>query len=122
MKRIALALALGALSTTAAMAASGDAWYGTNRDTVVVGPTVTYVEPAPAPSDSVTVYYDQPATTTAPVIVERDYAVAPTYDYMTVEPGYYDREHHFFEVEPRKYGSVYNGGLFPRRGPNDFGQ
>lgn len=122
MKRIVFALALGALSTTAAMAAAGDAWYGTNRDTVIVGPTVTYVEPAPAPSDSVTVYYDQPAANTAPVIVERGYALAPAYDYMVVAPGYYDNESHFFQVEPRKYGSVYNGGIFPRRGPNDFGQ
>ena len=121
MKRIAFALALGALSTTAAMAAAGDAWYGTNRDTVIVGPTVTYVEPAPAPSDGVTVYYDQPATT-APVIVEREYALAPSYDYMVVEPGYYDNDSRVFQVEPRKYPSVYNGGLFPRRGPNDFGQ
>ena len=122
MKRIAFALALGALSTTAAMAADGDAWYGTNRDTVIVGPTVTYVEPAPAPSDSVTVYYDQPATIASPVYVERDYTVVPSYDYMTVEPGYYDNDSRVFQIEPRKYGSVYNGGLFPRRGPNDFGQ
>ena len=120
MKRIAIALALGTLSTTAAMAADGDAWYGTNRDTLIVGPTVTYVEPAPAPSDSVTVYYDEPAPSTAPVIVDRDYTAVPSYDYVVVEPVH---DSDFVYNTPRRYSRVGQpGGLFPRRGPNDFGQ
>jgi hypothetical protein len=121
MKRIALALALGALSTTAALAASGDAWYGNGRGDIVIVPATpyTYVEPAPAPPDGVTVYYDEPVTT-APVIVERRYVTEPS-DVVVVEsPPYDDRG--LFHVEPRKYGTVYNGGLFPRKGPNDFGQ
>lgn len=121
MKRTVLALALGALSTTAALAASGDAWYGTSRDTVIVGPTVTYVEPAPMPSDRVTVYYDAPLRPAAPVIVERSYVTRP-YDVVVVDPAYDSNDGPLFHVEPRKYGSVYNGGLFPRKGPNDFGQ
>jgi hypothetical protein len=116
MKRIVLALALGAL-TTAAFARDGDAWYGTNRDRVVVSPSVTYLEPAPMPSDRVTVYYDEPAAT-APVIVERSYVTEP---YVVVEPAPYE-DSSLFRVEPRTYANVYNGGLFPRRGPNDFGQ
>lgn len=114
MKRIAFALALGALSTTAAMAASGDAWYGSNRvireNPVIIAPTGTYAEPVPA--DRVTVYYDEPA----PVIVERSYVARP--DYVVVEPV---RENDLFVVEPRTYSSV-ERGLFNRRGPNDFGQ
>jgi hypothetical protein len=118
MKRIALAL--GAFSATAAMAATGEAWYGTNRDTVIVtpAPTYTYVERVPAPSDRVTVYYDEPVVT-APVIVERSYVTEP-YGVVVVDSPPYDDA--LVKVEPRKYGTVYNGGLFPRRGPNDFGQ
>jgi hypothetical protein len=112
MKRTALALALGALSTTAAMAASGEAWYGTNRDDrVIVAPTVTYTEPVP--SERVTVYYDEPA----PVIVEREYASQP-YGVVVVEPVH---QSDLFVVEPRTYSSV-DHGLFNRKGPNDFGQ
>lgn len=114
MKRIAFALALGALSTTAAMAASGDAWYGSSRvireDPVLIAPAVTFNEPLPA--DGVTVYYDQPA----PVIVERGYVTRP--DYVVVEPV---RDNDLFVVEPRTYSSVEHG-LFNRKGPNDFGQ
>ena len=120
MKRTALALALAALSISAAMAASGDAWYGSNRDIVVTTPTPRYVEPAPAPADSVTVYYDAPVAT-APVIVERRYVTTQPYDVVVVDPAY-DNDSRLFQIEPRKYGNVYNGGLFPRRGPNDFGQ
>jgi hypothetical protein len=111
MKRIALALALGALSSTAAMAASGDTWHGVNRDDrVLVAPSITYTEPLP--SDRVTVYYDEPG----PVIVEREYVSRP--DYVVVEPVH---QNDFFVVEPRTYSSV-DHGLFNRKGPNDFGQ
>jgi len=111
MKRTAFALALGALSTTAAMAAAGDAWYGTNRDTrVLVAPTITYTEPIPA--DRVTIYYDQPA----PVIVQREYVSQP-YGVVVVEPV---RQNELFVVEPRTYSTVEHG-LFNRKGPNDFG-
>lgn len=114
MKRTALALALGALCTTAAMAASGDAWYGMSRDDrVVVAPGTTYSEPAP--QDRVTVYYDEPAP--APVIVEREYIRQP-YGIVIVEPVH---ENEFFKVEPRTYSTV-DHGLFNRKGPNDFGQ
>ena len=117
MKRTAIALALGTLATTAALAAPGDAWYGTNRDRVIVAPTVTYVEPAP--SDRVTVYYDDATRTysTAPVIVEREYVSRP-YGYVVVEP---IPQNDLFFVEPRTYSTVEHG-LFNRRGPNDFGQ
>lgn len=115
MKRIALAAALAALSTTAAMAAPGDAWYGTNRDDrVIVAPTVTYTQPAP--TERVTVYYDEPVQT-APVIVEREYVTAP-YGVVVAEPVRDDR---FFYVEPRTYSRI-GRDLFPKKGPNDFGQ
>jgi len=114
MKRTALALALGALSTTAAMAASGDAWYGTSRDErVLVAPGITYTEPMP--SDRATVYYDRPAP--APVIVEREYIRQP-YDVVIVEPVH---ENELFKVDPPTYNTV-DHGLFNRKGPNDFGQ
>lgn len=114
MKRTALALALGALSTTAAMAASGDAWYGTSRDNrVLVAPTLPYTEPMP--SERVTVYYDEPAP--APMIVEREYIRQP-YDAVIVEPVH---ENELFKVEPRTYSTV-GHGLFNKKGPNDFGQ
>lgn len=117
MKRIAIALALGAFSATAAMAASGDAWYGTNRDrAVIVAPSVTYVEPAPTSSDTVTVYYDTPVRD-APVVVQREYVSQP-YGVVVVEPV---RENEAFVVEPRTYSRV-DHGLFNRKGPNDFGQ
>ena len=120
MKRTALALALGALSATAVMAASGDAWYGTNRSTITVGPSVTYVEPAPMPSDSVTTYYYAEPATTAPVIVEERTYVTQPYDVVVVDSPPADGSA-LFHVEPRKYGTVYNDGLFARKGPNDFG-
>ncbi len=117
MKRIALALALGALSSTAAMAASGEAWYGTNRErTVIVSPSVTYVEPAPTSSDSVTVYYDAPVVN-APVVVQREHVSEP-YGFVVVEPV---RESNLFVVEPRTYSTA-DHGLFNRKGPNAFGQ
>lgn len=116
MKRTAFALALGVLSTTAAMAAPGDAWYGTNRDGVTVSPPVTYVETVPAPRDGVTVYYDEPVRT-APVIVERSYVREP-YDVVVVEPVH---DNDLFYVTPRTYSSI-DHGLFNRKGPNDFGQ
>jgi hypothetical protein len=113
MKRIAFALALGALSTTAAMAASGDAWYGTGRaERVIIEPPVTYVEPVPG--DRV-IYYET-TTSTAPVYVERQYRSEP-YGYVVVEPV---RENGLFVVEPRTYSRI-DHGLFNRKGPNDFG-
>lgn len=115
--RSALAAA-AALAATGVFAASGDAWYGTNRDTdrvIVTGPQFGPLPPDTP--DRVTVYYDQPADP-APVIVEREYVASPPYGVVVVEPAHEDG---LFVVEPREYPSI-GHGLFPKKGPNDFGQ
>jgi hypothetical protein len=114
----AIAIAL-ALSSTAAMAATGDAWYGTNRDLVTSSPTgveVSTREPAQA--------YYYVARSDRPVIVQREYIVtdpsevvvsrddANDFRYSAPEP--------LFSVEPRAYSRI-ERGLFNRKGPNDFG-
>ncbi len=101
------------LAAASAFAMSGEAWYGTNRDT----DRVIVTTPPPADSDSVIVYYDEPVAP-APVIVERDYVSSPPYDVVVAEPVH---ESDLFVVEPRSYPRI-DHGLFPRKGPNDFGQ
>ncbi|HET9576945.1 MAG TPA: hypothetical protein VFP44_03910 [Usitatibacter sp.] len=116
--RTALAGATLALAATGAFAAPGDAWYGTNRDTERVIVTEPHFGPLqPGEADRVTVYYDEPSQP-APAIVEREYATAPAYDVVVVEPV---RDNDLFVVEPRTHPRI-GRGLFPDRGPNDFGQ
>ncbi|HET7400551.1 MAG TPA: hypothetical protein VFJ62_02190 [Usitatibacter sp.] len=116
-RRIAIAATLAVASlSSAAFAADGDAWYGTNR------PEPTYSAPAFGPlppsadstRQSVTVYYEDPAP--APVIVEREYVQEPTYVVVPEE-----RENPFFHVDPPAHPTV-GRGLFNKRGENDFGQ
>jgi hypothetical protein len=107
-----------AIATTAAFAAPGDAWYGTNRPGERVITTPSFGPLAPETSERVTVYYDEPVQP-APVIVEREYVTTPPLaDVVVVEPV---RESGLFHVEPRTYSRI-GRGLFPDKGPNDFGQ
>lgn len=115
--RIALTGVALALAASAASAASGEAWYGTNRDderVIITEPSFGPLAPDP---ERVTVYREVPAPP-APVIVEREYVAPPAYDVVVVEPV---RDNELFVVEPRTYSRI-DHGLFPRRGPNDFGQ
>lgn len=112
-----LALALAAAST-GAIAASGDRWYGTNRDLVVSTPvevTRVYNEPVILDRDRV-IYEEQIAAPVIerPVIVEREYVV--------YEPAYavVPREAYFDPLHPQ-WGHGIGTGLFNRTGPNDFG-
>ncbi len=115
----AIGIALGFASlSTAAMAMDGDAWYGSSRSS---GDYVTIVPQAAdsLPPDSVTVYYDEPAYTTPytePAIVERDYVARPYDDYVW---------RHYEDFTTRHNPQTDNRigrGLFPSKGPNDFGQ
>ena len=118
---IAAALALGTLAS-AAFAANGDAWYGSNRaERSVTEPSFGPLPPqpmnppvAPLPGESVTVYYEDPAP--APVIVEREYVREPSYVIERDAP----RENPLFHVDPQSRPTI-DHGLFNRRGPNDFG-
>jgi hypothetical protein len=116
--RTALTGAALALAATGTFAASGDGWYGTNRDIDRATVTTPSFGPlAPAPSERVTVHYDEPVVP-APVIVEREYVATPPPDVVVVEP-IHDSD--LFVVEPRTYSRI-GRGLFPDKGPNDFGQ
>ena len=118
---IAIALAVTSLSS-AAFAADGDAWYGTNRPEATspgpsfgpLPPSPVQATPAPTTRESVTVYYEDPAP--APVIVERQYIQEPAYVVVPEE-----RENPFFHVDPPAHPTV-GHGLFNKRGENDFGQ
>jgi len=116
--RIAIAAALAVASlSSAAFAANGDAWYGSNRpEATNPGPTFGPLPPPTADTrrESVTVYYEDPAP--APVIVEREYVQEPTYVVVPEE-----RENPFFHVDPPARPTV-GRGLFNKRGENDFGQ
>ena len=119
MKPLATAFAVAAaLGASCALAATGDAWYGTNRDTG--RPATSQPDFGPLPpetSERVTVYYDEPAPA-APVVVERAYDAPPPADVVVLEP---IRDDDLFVVEPRTYSRI-GHGLFPDKGPNDFGQ
>ena len=113
---IAATLAFAGLSS-AAFAANGDAWYGTNRaESTYPGPTFGPLPPSTANTtrESVTVYYEDPAP--APVIVEREYVQEPAY--VVVPEG---RQNPFFHVDPPARPTV-GHGLFNQRGENDWGQ
>ena len=123
-RRIAIAVTLAVASlSSAAFAANGDAWYGTNRpDATPAGPSFGPLPPSSADTtrQSVTVYYEDP--TPAPVIVEREYVQQPAY---VQEPAYVlvpeERENPFFHVDPPAHPTV-GHGLFNKRGENDWGQ
>lgn len=107
----ATALTLGPM---AAMAASGDAWYGTNR---------VYTEGV-APIEVTRVEVERPLiieerSAAEPIVVEREYLVRePAYVVVTRDdPAYDDR---LFYVMPEPDSRI-ERGLFNRQGPNDFG-
>lgn len=119
MKRIVqLGLALTMIGATAALAATGDRWYGTYRDGdyVRVEPVeVTRVAPRE-------VYVYDERYDSRPIVIERDYTYAPR-EYVVV-PDYYYRTYDDNFVKPLnpETGHLIDHGLFNRRGPNDFGQ
>lgn len=116
MKRI-LALAL-ALSSTAAMAAAGDAWYGTNRDREYV--TIPIEQVVRTTPDTIVIYEDRALLPSAPVIVERrEYVYEPLYAPREIVVLREERDY-VDALNPstdRRLGR----GLFPKTGPNDFG-
>jgi hypothetical protein len=116
-KRMAASLAL-ALASTAALAVSGDRWYGTNRDLAQPEPIIVmrdvperpYVYTYPERD----VVIERRVLTPEPILVDRtypvvtrEYAIAPPYDNVTL-------------LNPQT-GPHLGMGLFPTRGPNDFG-
>lgn len=134
MKRIPIATAAAVLALApAAFAASGEAWYGSNR-VVVPAPmeaTRLYHEPAvvyEAPAvvyDAPTVVYD---TARRPLLVERGYVVDPRATVIHSD-GYAYRGDYLVRRDDRDLvdhlnphtSGVLNRGLFPRKGPSDFG-
>jgi hypothetical protein len=117
--RIVAGLVL-ALASSAALAASGERWYGTNRGIVyepIVDPIVVErVVPAERGlfyPDRDVVYVERDVRT-APVIVERSYVD---------RPGYYAGVYESNLVKPLnpETGHLIENGLFNRWGPNDFG-
>ena len=115
MKRPATAIAAIALafSAPAALAASGDAWYDTNRDLESV--RISPVEVTRAEPDRVVVYEER-TVRPAPMIVERDSLYAPR------EIVVYREERDLVDMLNPHTDHRVGRGLFPRRGPNDFGQ
>jgi hypothetical protein len=113
---VTAALAFASLSS-AAFAANGDAWYGSNRpERVNTQPDFGPLPPPAAATsrEAVTVYYEDPAP--APVIVEREYVQEPAYVVVPEE-----RENPFYHVDPRPQPTI-GRGLFNKRGENDWGQ
>ena len=116
--RIAAGLAL-ALASTAALAVSGDRWYGTNaaappplEPIVVTRVTPGLPEVYTYPPREVVV--ERRVMVPEEVIVERTYELLPG-TYAIQKP--YD---HVTELNPQT-GPHLDMGLFPRNGPNDFG-
>ena len=116
--RIAAGIVL-ALASTAAMAASGDRWYGSNTQREVVRDPIVvervYLDGVPAYPER-GVIYEERYVRPAPVIVERTYVVGPeTYDLR--RGGYEDPVK---RLNPET-GHLIGQGLFNKTGPNDFG-
>jgi len=115
--RIAAGLVL-ALASSAALAATGDRWYGTNRGIVyepIVEPIVVervVPERGLYYPDREVVYVER-GVTPAPVVIERRYVDRPLYS------GVYESN----MVKPLnpETGHLIENGLFNRWGPNDFG-
>ena len=118
--RIAAGVVL-ALASTAAMAASGDTWHGTNRY-LVPTPDPIVVMRVDTDRDYVTTFpqrdvvIERRVLTPGPVVVERVYDVPPR-DYVV-----YRRYDPVAALNPQT-GPHIGNGLFPRpgEGPNDFG-
>ena len=118
--RIAAGVAL-ALASTAAMAASGDTWNGTNRYLVTTPDPVVVMRVAPD-RDYVYTYpqrdvvIERRVLAPSAVVVERVYE-APPRDYVV-----YRRYDSVAALNPQT-GPRIGNGLFPRpgEGPNDFG-
>jgi len=112
--RIAAGLVL-AFASTAALAASGDRWYGANhngvREPVVIERVVTDRDVVLYP-DRELVYVERDVRP-APVIVEREYVVT--------RPAYVVRDHDPVKALNPETGHYIGAGLFNRWGPNDFG-
>ena len=112
----ALAFALAAAST-GAIAAAGDTWYGTSRDTVVLttpGEEVVRIYNDPAYVDRDRVIYEERIA--SPVYVEREYVVLDGPDYVVIS-----REDPLFDPLHPQTGQRVGQGLFNRKGLNDFG-
>lgn len=115
----ALALALAGAST-GAVAAAGDTWYGSSRNTVVIttpGEEVVRVYNDPLYVDRDRVIYQERIAAPVierPVVVEREYVV--------YEPAYavVPREAYYDPLHPQS-GHGIGTGLFNKTGPNDFG-
>ena len=114
--RIAAAIAL-ALASTAAMAVSGDRWYGANTE-IVREPVVVervYLDRYPAYPER-GVIYEERYVRPAPVIVERTYVVTGP-EYVVPRGGYEDP----VKALNPETGHLIGQGLFNKKGPNDFG-
>lgn len=122
MKRSNLAVLAAALAaaSTGAIAAAGDTWRGSSRDTVVIttpGEEVVRVYNDPYYVDGDRVVYQERIAGPVierPIVVERDYVI--------YEPAYavVPREAYFDPLHP-ELGQGIGTGLFNRKGPNDFG-
>jgi len=110
-----LALALAAAST-GALAAAGDTWYGTSRDTVLTTPgeEVVRIYNDPLYVDRDRVIYEERIA--SPVYVEREYVVLDGPDYVVIS-----REDPLFDPLHPQTGQRVGQGLFNGTGPNDFG-
>jgi hypothetical protein len=113
--RIAAGLVL-ALASTAALAVSGERWYGTNRG-IVYEPIVEPIVVERVVSDRGLHYPERDV-----VYVERDVRSAPVILERRYEPGYVVL-HESNMVKPLnpETGHLIENGLFNRWGPNDFG-
>ena len=110
------ALAAALAIPTAALAASGDSWSGSNRYREHAPIEVTALQPG----DRVVVYE---TSTSTPVYVERTYTYEPGYVYYEPrEVLVYRADSDWVKDLNPQTGQRIGEGLFNRRGPNDFGQ
>jgi hypothetical protein len=102
-----------ALSSTAALAAPGDAWYGTYEDEdKVQRPPLAAATPQQR-NEELARYEERLAE---PVVVEREYLAPEPRERILVAPASppYDPRH-------PNTGALIERGLFNKTGPNDFG-
>ena len=116
--RIAAGLAL-ALASTAALAASGDRWHGTNATNPQPPEPIVVTRVTPGLPEVYTyppreVVIERRVIPPEAVIVERTYEIVPG-TFAIQKP--YDA---ITELNPQT-GPHLDMGLFPRKGPNDFG-
>ena len=117
MKRTPIALlgAALALSSTAALAAAGDRWHGSNRYDYSRTEPVEVTRVAPAEVLAYEERYER--TYPAPVYVEREYR----YEYEPREVYVYRDNADYTKPLNPQTGHYIGRGLFNKRGPNDFG-